>query len=1106
MASEPAGQGNSSSKNPFTATIIAILVAFGPPAIATGSLWSAVRAHIPLSCLILVAYWLIVSASRFLLRVARAVSDLWVPRVATAVDLRLRALVNRHRARYVKQLVASVRDIELLGMSTQGEFALPLRDVYVDVSLAPSPLQTTTRTPFVGAETATGERRTLDSFLNSKEPRVFAIIGGPGSGKTTLLRRTALSFGEGPRRGRRLLPVILYLRDHAQEIGRNPNVTIPELLVGVSWLKGLVSADLFERDLEHGRCVVMLDGLDEVASEEQRRLTSKWVQDQVARYPRNHFVLTSRPHGYQANPVSGANVLQVRRFTSEQIFNFVRGWYYAIECRSRGEEGDETRTISDDHADDLLRRMRLQPALYDLAANPMLLTMIANVHKYRGALPGSRAALYSEMCALLLHRRQQAKNLQVGTNLKTEQRAMVVRKLALAMMSLEVRDVTSAKASEILGPTLNRIPRAATPEEFLDELTRSGLLIEREAGTFAFVHQTLQEYLAAVEIRNDPDEVDLPAVVENPWWRETTLLWAADADASAVVAACLESRSVDALALALDCAEEAREVDIVLLERLDQLHDPGVSSSDAQARKIHRRLMAAVRTSRSLRVTVTLSNGAVACAQPIPQTLYQLYVEQFGDPAARRAQYGEADSRDDSTEAVGIPAADAERLVLWVNGLFDGGTTYRLPTRAELADPTTSVVVDLARHTVWYSDAISNEPPGIAAGGPSGNPVEELYAGPKIFVPRGVKHPYVPAEHQVKDAIQRDLAALSSTVPFILALCLERDPGKAYVRDFRASVRRLDRLANSLTPSLERNATQVDRAISRLHGGFMEMQSVRGDVRRLVNLTDELATMSGFSVPSDLAQGLRSLYRRDPQLARALGQALDIILANAIEAEEISALADDRRRPGRSATSEPPATLLLAWPDRPEAANESELPLHVQEFELTILAMSTLLSLWELNRTKGSPRSAWEQFTVFLDGLCSRELDSLPTIPEEVEISLQSVQSLLLRATWGGLDPKLPESAGSDPGRDDESRRLLARRVVDAVAAITKLLLQEPARTTRHSSTVRIGLLAAICVSDRFLEKDIARTLRGVYGSLVCMEARQIDPSLASEVVLLMRA
>jgi hypothetical protein len=42
--------------------------------------------------------------------------------------------------------------------------------------------------------------------------------------------------------------------------------------------------------------------------------------------------------------------------------------------------------------------------------------------------------------------------------------------------------------------------------------------------------------------------------VSDPWWRETTLLYAARADADPVVKACLDAGTVDALALAFDCA------------------------------------------------------------------------------------------------------------------------------------------------------------------------------------------------------------------------------------------------------------------------------------------------------------------------------------------------------------------------------------------------------------------------------------------------------------------------------------------------------------------------------------------------------------------------
>jgi predicted NACHT family NTPase len=60
-------------------------------------------------------------------------------------------------------------------------------------------------------------------------------------------------------------------------------------------------------------------------------------------------------------------------------------------------------------ADDLLRRLDGAPGLYALTVNPLLLTMIAIVHRYCGALPGSRADLYGQICQAMLWQRQEAR-------------------------------------------------------------------------------------------------------------------------------------------------------------------------------------------------------------------------------------------------------------------------------------------------------------------------------------------------------------------------------------------------------------------------------------------------------------------------------------------------------------------------------------------------------------------------------------------------------------------------------------------------------------------------------------------------------------------------
>jgi hypothetical protein len=332
------GQQSPASSSGIVAKLTITLVALALPTLVTVGLWSEVRGNPVWSAAVLATYWLVLASLRFVGRVGGAVGEKWVPRVADAVDRTMSAVLLGYRSKYLDQLGHSVRDIDLLGVATQGEYALRLRQVYVDVSVLPWALHETSREPFVGKMGEPAERRTLASFLGGVEPGVFAVIGGPGSGKTTLLRRTALELCQ--RRFRtQVLPVLLYLRDHVDAIVRAPDAkaTLASVATSVTWMPRKIPADWLERRLDRGRCLVMLDGLDEVAIEDDRQKVVAWVQRQIEHYPNNDYVITSRPYGYLNNPLSKADVLQVRRFTGEQISQFIQDWYYAIECRSTGE-------------------------------------------------------------------------------------------------------------------------------------------------------------------------------------------------------------------------------------------------------------------------------------------------------------------------------------------------------------------------------------------------------------------------------------------------------------------------------------------------------------------------------------------------------------------------------------------------------------------------------------------------------------------------------------------------------------------------------------------------------------------------------------------------
>jgi predicted NACHT family NTPase len=373
-------------------------------------------------------------------------------------------LTSPFQRQYYQSLIDNCRDYKTQGLKTKGEFTFALDKVFVPLKVLPkSPdkilpnmIQSSSM-----SDNLSSIWEILVAHQKTSAYRSLAIIGSPGSGKTTLLQHLTLSYAKNTQRlqnrdAPKLIPILLYLRDRniQNTITKAPSpLKLSELIERQESIRQLnPPPQWFERKLSNQQCLVMLDGLDEVADFQVRRSVSRWINQQMTIYRRASFLLTSRPYGLKSESDSLEEIktiVEVQPFSFKQVETFIHNWYLQREIMSHlGKDDPAVRLSAQSQSNDLTERIKNSPPLAAMALNPLLLTMIATVHCYRGALPGRRVELYAEICDVLLGRRQEAKG--IPDILTAEQKKAVLQVLALELMKKKTREFTPAQGYSLI--------------------------------------------------------------------------------------------------------------------------------------------------------------------------------------------------------------------------------------------------------------------------------------------------------------------------------------------------------------------------------------------------------------------------------------------------------------------------------------------------------------------------------------------------------------------------------------------------------------------------------------------------------------------------------
>ncbi|MBF8277704.1 MAG: putative signal transduction protein with Nacht domain [Candidatus Brocadiaceae bacterium] len=441
-------------------------------------------------------------------------------------------------SRYLKSAATEHRHLSTKGFETNLRMPIELDRVYVNMRayLHPRDFDLTLKGRKDMEERHHREElSSLDikvAFKVSDKHRVkvMVILGDPGSGKTTLLKYILVSLADG--RGEEILgvedmpiPFFAPLRELKDPDGEE----FSHFITRICKLEECsVSVDSFQSLLNDGRGIVLLDGLDEVANEDARIKTCKWIDTARKRYASTRFIITSRYAGYlgKSRLEGGVLELSLQPFTQGEVREFLVKWFELVEVALHPVDDEAMRRKKGrDSALALVERIRKSPHIERLAVNPLLLQIIALVHRDRGTLPQRRVELYEECTNILLEKWDMAKGLDVL--ITAREARQILQPLALWLHEVDERRSASMEdIKKVIKEPLECIGKSdIDPEKLLSNIRdRSGIFMGYSETEYGFTHHSFQEYLAAEQARNKGLIELLIKNYGSKWWREVILL------------------------------------------------------------------------------------------------------------------------------------------------------------------------------------------------------------------------------------------------------------------------------------------------------------------------------------------------------------------------------------------------------------------------------------------------------------------------------------------------------------------------------------------------------------------------------------------------------
>lgn len=339
------------------------------------------------------------------------------------------------------------------------------------------------------------------------------ILSSPGGGKTTLLKLLACYYGLGnavyqevPLQERSFLPLWVRCRD--LPAGARLPIwkaieSIPERMECSEPGFQEAFVNLVREKQKNGELLLLIDGLDEIGSPEDRSCFVDSVEQFCNENQTVSMLLSSRPTGFREvtdGRLRTFDVVTIANLDDAAVRDLCQKWHRVVYGETEGVL---------QRAQELSETIIGNKRIRSLADNPLLLTTLLLVERRIGKLPTKRVTLYGEAVKVLLETWNA--NAQARYRVDLDEAEVQLAYVAHSMMVDGSQRITRSKLIELLREVRrdhsDLVSEQYSIYTFLRNVEhRSALLIQKgyeqqENGSleevYEFQHLTFQEYLAA---------------------------------------------------------------------------------------------------------------------------------------------------------------------------------------------------------------------------------------------------------------------------------------------------------------------------------------------------------------------------------------------------------------------------------------------------------------------------------------------------------------------------------------------------------------------------------------------------------------------------------